>query len=59
MRCLKCGTDLDLMNTDSRQEWVDEYYICPMCDTQWIHKKTFKDGLVFRDEIYLQDEDLS
>lgn len=43
---------MELTNTDSRQEWVEETYECPKCEKVKIHKTTFdQNGLVISDEV--------
>ncbi len=52
MDCPKCDGILELTNTDSRQEWCDEYYECNKCEKEFIRTTTYtQSGLVESDEI--------
>ena len=47
-----CAKAMELTNTDSRQEWVEETYECPECGRIKIHRTEFNQlGLVTSDEI--------
>lgn len=52
MTCAHCGAELELDSTDSRQEWTDEYYWCPVCGTEHQRRTTYENGLVIRDELF-------
>ena len=51
--CKYCDGVLELLNTDSRQEWFSEIYNCNNCDKKFERKVTFKEqsNLVDTDEI--------
>ena len=51
-RCDKCENLMELTDTDSRQEWVEETYTCEKCNKSKIHRTEFDQiGLVINDEI--------
>ena len=54
MECSNCEDGiLELTNTDSRQEWCDEYYTCNKCEKEFIRTITYKiqSELIESDEI--------
>ncbi len=51
MNC-KCGGILKLLETDSRQEWTEYIYECPMCHTNIIRRTEYdQNGLITSDVI--------
>ena len=52
-----CGNKLELVDEDSRQEWVERTYQCNVCGKSKIHKQEFNQmGLVISDKIVDGDE---
>ena len=52
IRCDKCDELMELTDTDSRQEWVEETYECFKCKKIKIHRTEFDQiGLVISDVI--------
>jgi len=50
----KCDEEImELTNTDSRQEWTEETYECPKCESIKIHRTEYSQlGLITSDEIF-------
>ncbi len=42
MECPKCSSELELLDTDSRQEWVEEKYYCSKCDKYFLRRTEFQ-----------------
>ncbi len=40
--CLKCDGNMELTETDSRQEWCEETYYCDKCDKEFIRRIEYK-----------------
>lgn len=54
VRC-ECDNLMELTDTDDRQEWVEETYICE-CGKTKTHRTEFDQiGLVTKDEIYNEE----
>ncbi len=52
VRC-ECDNLMELTDTDNRQEWIEETYICDECGKTKTHRTEFDQiGLVINDEIY-------
>jgi len=52
VRCDDCGEIMILVDTDSRQEWTEEQYVCEECDKEIIHRTEYnQSGLVTSDKL--------
>jgi len=54
MICPKCdGGELELLETDSRQEWYEETYACNKCNRTFVRRVEFKpqSSLVAKDKL--------
>ena len=51
MKCPECDEEMDLLETDSRQEWFEEIYSCDNCI------KTFERRVEFKTQSELIESD--
>ena len=52
VRCDDCDELMDVVDSDSRQEWFNEIYQCKKCDKKKLHRMTFNQiGLITEDVI--------
>ncbi len=42
MECPKCSGRLELLETDSRQEWTEETYYCETCEKSFLRRTDFQ-----------------
>lgn len=42
MNCPKCNEEMELTETDSRQEWFEEIYACIDCNKSFVRRVEFK-----------------
>ncbi len=42
MECPKCSNKLELLETDSRQEWSEETYYCEKCEKYFLRRTDFQ-----------------
>lgn len=58
MNCLKCGGDLELLDSDDRIEWYSETYKCRNCGQlhERLQTRQPQSSLVKSDELYMIDE---
>jgi Cys-tRNA synthase (O-phospho-L-seryl-tRNA:Cys-tRNA synthase) len=56
MYCLKCGGKLEYQHNDSREEWVEEYYVCGICNTDHTKKVDYqvRSSLIANSNLYIK-----
>lgn len=42
MECPKCSGNLELLMTDSRQEWCEEEYYCGKCEKSFLRRTEYQ-----------------
>ncbi len=42
MKCPKCSSQMELLDTDSRQEWFEEIYYCEDCDKSFCRRVEYQ-----------------
>ncbi len=38
MECPKCSSSMELIDTDNRQEWIEETYVCNECEKSFLRR---------------------
>ena len=54
----KCGGNLVVDNTDSRQEWTEEELTCVVCGSSYTHRTEYSNGLVVSDTLTEVNDEL-
>jgi transposase-like protein len=51
--CPKCSNEMELLETDSRQEWFEEEYYCKECNKYFTRRVEFEpqSNIIARDEV--------
>ena len=42
MKCPKCSSNMELIETDDRQEWKEENYVCKECDKSFLRRTEYQ-----------------
>ncbi len=42
MECPKCSSNMELIDTDDRQEWREETYVCKECKKSFLRRTEYQ-----------------